>query len=293
MANLIRRKQIDQPEFSGFIVQVGDSNYYPLSSNPVGYVNQAALDSATGTLNSIVNSVSGDLNTKIQNSGNAANGFSNDISGALSIRLSNTGNSLLGEINSLSGYIVSVSGALNSTILSGSGAVSTKVDVASGFLKSYTDTVSGSLNNQIATGSSAANVDNIASGNNFNFSGTKTFLSPITAQTINISGSTNPTSISIVASSGVVSVVGNAGTFVSYYETGANASLFAVTDSNGLPMIELLDDYTLILGHSSRPSVIISGLSGYVLLPNLPTQAQTGGLPDGTIFRSGKHLMIL
>jgi hypothetical protein len=293
MANLIRRKQIDQPEFSGFIVEVGDSNYYPLSSNPVGYVNQATLNSATGTLNSIINSVSGDLDTKIQNSGSAANGFSNDISGALSIRLSNTGNSLLGEINSLSGYTVSVSGALNSTILSGSGAVSTKVDVASGFLKSYTDTVSGSLNNQIATGSSAANVNNIASGNNFNFSGTKTFLSPITAQTINISGSTNPTSISIVASSGVVSIVGDNGTFVSYFETGANASLYAVTDSNGLPMIELFDDYTLILGHSSRPSIIISGLSGYVLLPSLPTQTQTGGLPEGTIFRSGKHLMIL
>jgi len=293
MANLIRRKQIDQPEFSGFIVEVGDSNYYPLFSNPVGYVNQATLNSATGTLNSIINSVSGDLDTKIQNSGSAANGFSNDISGALSTRLSNTGNSLLGEINSLSGYTVSVSGALNSTILSGSGAVSTKVDVASGFLKSYTDTVSGSLNNQIATGSSAANVNNIASGNNFNFSGTKTFLSPITAQTINISGSTNPTSISIVASSGVVSIVGDTGPFVSYSETGANASLYAVTDSNGLPMIELFDDYTLILGHSNIPSVIISGLSGYVLLPSLPTQTQTGGLPDGTIFRSGKHLMIL
>jgi len=293
MANLIRRKQVDQPEFSGFIVEVGDSNYYPLSSNPVGYVNQATLDSATGTLNSIVNSVSGNLDTKIQNSGNAANGFSNNISGALSTRLSDTGNSLLAEINSLSGYTVSLSGALNSSILSGSGTVSVKVDVASGFLKSYADTVSGSLNNQIATGSSAANVNNIASGNNFNFSGVKTFISPINVQTINISGSNNPTSISLVASSGVVSIVGDAGTFVSYFETGANASLYAVTDSNGLPMIELFDDYTLILGHSSKKSIVISGLSGYVLLPNLPTQTQTGGLPDGTIFRSGKHLMIL
>lgn len=293
MANLIRRKQIDQPEFSGFIVEVGDSSYYPLSSNPDGYIDAATLSSATGTLNSIINSASGNLDTKIQNSGVAANAYSDATSGVLSTRLSSSGSYLTGQITSLSGYTISVSGALNSSITSASGTVSTKVDVASGYLKSYTDTVSGSINNQIATGSSATNVNSIASGNNFNFSGTKTFLSPITAQTINISGSTNPTSISIVASSGVVSIVGDAGTFVSYFETGANASLYAVTDSNGLPMIELFDDYTLILGHSNRPSIILSGLSGYVLLPSLPTQAQTGGLPDGTIFRSGKHLMIL
>ena len=293
MANLIRRKQVDQPEFSGFIVEVGDDNYYPLSSNPEGYVDAAALSSATGTLNSIINSTSGILDTNIQNSGAAANSFSNSISGALSTRLLDTGNYLLAEINYFSGYTISLSGALNSDIVSASGSVSTKVDVASGSLKSYTDTVSGSLNNQIATGSSATNVNNIASGNNFNFSGTKTFVSPITAQRINISGSTTPTNISLVASSGVVSVVGNAGTFVSYFETGANASLFAVTDSNGLPMIELFDDYTLILGHSNKTSILLSGLSGYVLLPSLPNQTQTGSLPSGVVFRSGNHLMII
>jgi hypothetical protein len=91
----------------------------------------------------------------------------------------------------------------------------------------------------------------------------------------------------------VVSVAGNAGNFVSYYETGANASLWAVTDSVGLPMIELFDDYTLILGHGSRPSVTLSGVSGYILMQNLPTQAQTGSLPQGVVFRSGNHLMII
>ena len=75
MANLIRRKQVDQPEFSGFIVEVGDDNYYPLTSNPEGYVDAAALSSATGTLNSIINSTSGNLNTKIDSSGNAAAAF--------------------------------------------------------------------------------------------------------------------------------------------------------------------------------------------------------------------------
>lgn len=293
MANLIRRKQVDQVEFSGFIVEVGDENYYPLSTNPSGYLDQAELNSATGTLNSLINSVSGVLNTTILNTGIAANSYSDTVSGTLSTRLQSTGNYLSGQIISLSGYTVSVSGNLYASITGASGVVSAKVDTASGYLKSYTDTTSGLLYNQIVAQSSATDVNKIASGNNFNFSGTKTFTSPITAQRINISGSTAPTSISLVASSGVVSVVGNAGTFVSYYETGANASLWAVTDSAGLPMLELFDDYTLILGHSSRPSVTLSGLSGYVLMQNLPTQTQTGGLPVGTIFRSGNYLMIL
>jgi len=293
MANLIRRKQVDQVEFSGFIVEVGDENYYPLSANPSGFLDQAALDSATGTLNASINSVSGVLNTSILNTGIAANAYSDTVSGTLSTRLESTGNYLSGQIISLSGYTVSVSGNLYASITGASGVVSTKVDTASGYLKSYTDTTSGLLYNQIVASSSATDVSNIASGNNFNFSGAKNFISPITAQRINISGSAAPTSISLVASSGVVSVVGNAGTFVSYYETGANASLWAVTDSAGLPMLELFDDYTLILGHSSRPSVTLSGLSGYVLMQNLPTQTQTGGLPVGTIFRSGNYLMIL
>jgi hypothetical protein len=66
-----------------------------------------------------------------------------------------------------------------------------------------------------------------------------------------------------------------------------------VADSAGLPMLELFDDYTLVLGHSSRKSIVLSGISGYVLLPNLPTQTQTGSLPSGTLFRSGNFLMIL
>jgi len=173
-----------------------------------------------------------------------------------------------------------------------SGVVSAKVDTASGYLKSYTDTTSGLLYNQIITQSNTTTVSGMASGT-FGFTGNKTFNSPITAQRINISGTSTPTSISLIASSGVVSIAGNAGTFVSYYETGANASLWAVADSAGLPMIELFDDYTLILGHSSRTSITLSGLSGYVLMQNLPNQTQTGGLPVGSLFRSGNYLMIL
>ncbi len=272
MANLIRKKQVDQVEFSGFIIEVADENYYPLSTNPSGYVDQTVLTSATGTLNSSINSVSGVLNTKILNSGIAANAYTDAVSGVLSTRLSDSGSYLSGQTTSLSGYTVSVSGNLYASITGSSGVVSAKVDTASGYLKSYTDTTSGLLYNQIITQSNTTTVSGMASGT-FGFTGNKTFNSPITAQRINISGTSTPTSISLIASSGVVSIAGNAGTFVSYYETGANASLWAVTDSAGLPMIELFDDYTLILGHSSRPSITLSGLSGYVLMQNLPNQS--------------------
>jgi hypothetical protein len=292
MANLIRKKQVDQVEFSGFIIEVADENYYPLSTNPSGYVDQTVLTSATGTLNSSINSVSGVLNTKILNSGIAANAYTDAVSGVLSTRLSNSGSYLSGQITSLSGYTVSVSGNLYASVTGSSGVVSAKVDTASGYLKSYTDTTSGLLYNQIIAQSNATTVSGMASGA-FGFTGNKTFNSPITAQRINISGTSTPTSISVIASSGVVSIAGNAGTFVSYYETGANASLWAVTDSAGLPMIELFDDYTLILGHSNRTSITLSGLSGYVLMQNLPNQTQTGGLPVGSLFRSGNYLMIL
>jgi len=279
-------------EFSGFIIEVADENYYPLSTNPSGYVDQTVLTSATGTLNSSINSVSGVLNTKILNSGIAANAYTDAVSGVLSTRLSNSGSYLSGQITSLSGYTVSVSGNLYASVTGSSGVVSAKVDTASGYLKSYTDTTSGLLYNQIIAQSNATTVSGMASGA-FGFTGNKTFNSPITAQRINISGTSTPTSISVIASSGVVSIAGNAGTFVSYYETGANASLWAVTDSAGLPMIELFDDYTLILGHSNRTSITLSGLSGYVLMQNLPNQTQTGGLPVGSLFRSGNYLMIL
>ena len=293
MANLIRRKQVDQVEFSGFIVDVGDDNYYPLASNPSNFIDNGDLSSATGQVYADLNYVADNLNTSIILSGQQSINYTNSVSGVLSTRLNDSGNNLSGQTIALSGYVVSVSGNLYNSITTSSGVLSTKVDTASGYLKSYTDTTSGLLYNQILAQSSATNVTNIASGDNFNFSGKKNFISPITAQKINISGSTTPTSISIIASPGVVSIAGTDGNFVSYYETGANASLWAVTDSVGLPMIELFDDYTLILGHGSRPSISLSGVSGYVLMQNLPTQAQTGSLPPGVVFRSGNHLMII
>lgn len=293
MANLVRRKQVDQAEFSGFFIEVGDVNYYPLVDNPSGFLDSDALDAATGTLNTKIDNVSGILANSIQSTGINSNLYTDNVSGALSARLQSSGASLTATDTALSGYIISVSGNLNASVTGASGVLNTKIDTSSGYAKTYTDTVSGVLNSQITASSNATTINNIVSGANFNFTGTKIFNSPVSAQRINLSGINTPSSISIIASSGYASVVGNAGTFVSYYETGANSSLWAVADSAGLPMLELFDDYTLVLGHSNRKSVVLSGISGYVLMPNLPNQNQTGTLPSGTLFRSGNYLMIL
>lgn len=293
MANLVRRKQVDQSEFSGFFVEVGAVNYYPLTTNPSGFLDSSALNSATGTLDTKINNVSGILANSIQSTGINANSYTDNVSGALSTRLISSGNSLSTVDSAISGYALSISGNLNSSLTGASGILNTKIDTASGTLKNYTDTISGLLNSQITAASNATVINNIVSGASFNFTGTKIFNSPITSQRLNVSGVTTPSSIAIVGASGMMSIVGNAGTFVSYYETGSNNSLWAVADSAGLPMLELFDDYTLILGHSSRKSVVLSGLSGYVLMPSLPNQTQTGSLPSGTLFRSGNHLMIL
>ncbi len=293
MANLVRRKQVDQVEFSGFFVEVGTGNFYPKSTNPSNYLYSGDLVTATGVVNTKIDSISGILNTTIGASGAAGITYADSISGALSTRLISSGSGLSTSINTLSGYVNTTSGNLQLIISGASGILNTKINTNSGYSQLYTDTISGVLNDKILSSSSAANVTSIVSGANFHFTGKKFFDSEILTNKISLSGASTPTSLSIVAASGVVSVVGALGTFVSYYETGVDNSLWAVTDSAGLPMLELFNDYSLTLGHSNRKSMTLSGLSGYVAFPSLPTQTQTGGLPSGTIFRSGNYLMII
>ena len=295
MPNLIRRKQVDQSEFSGFFVEVGDVNYYPLATNPSNFIDDGDLSTATGQVYVDLNAVSGNLNTSVILSGQNSITYTNVVSGNLSANLVSTGSSLTSSVSSLSGYVISVSGNLTAQISSASGVLNTKINTTSGDLKSYTNTVSGSLSSQIVSSSSSTVVNSIVSGNNFNFTGQKIFNSTVSASRINLSGLAAPSQIAIIASSGMVSIVGSSGTFMSFVETGigsASNSLFAVTDAAGLPMIELYDDYKLVLGHDSRKSIVLSGISGYVIMPSLPDYTQTTSLPSGSIFRSGNFLMI-
>jgi hypothetical protein len=293
MANLVRRKQVDQAEFSGFFVEVGNTNYYPVLGNPSGFLSQSDLNTATGFINNSINQVSGTLNSQIISTGSTNKIYTDVASGTLDSRLLSSGQSLTSSISGLSGYVNTTSGNLYSTITGVSGVLNTKINTTSGVLKSYTDTVSGNLTNQITAASNQTVVSGIASGDQYSFTGQKIFRSPITAPRVNFSGSATPTSIAIVASSGSVSIVGSGGTFMSFLETGTTNSLWSVANNAGVPMLELFDDDMLVIGKSTRRTALVSGVSGYLILPNLPTQTQTGGLPQGVLFRSGNFLMII
>lgn len=291
MPNLIRRKQVDAAEFSGFFIEVGDKNYYPVNTNPSGYVNQSVLDSSTGVINTTITNLSNSLTAAILATGQNANIYTNNVSGDISTRLNSSGSSLTSSINSLSGYVISSTGALDSKFTTTSGVLNTKINTLSGYSTNYTNTVSGVLDAKITAASNATIINNIVSGNNFSFTGTKTFLSPVNFERVNISGYSKPTSIRLIASSGSVSIVGNGGTFVSFLETGITNSLWSVADSAGLPNLELFDDNTLALGRSTLKAIIVSGVSSYIVMPNLPTSS--AGLPANTVYRDGNTLKIV
>lgn len=291
MPNLIRRKQVDAVEFSGFFVEVGDNNYYPVSTNPSGYINQSILDSSTGVINTTISNLSNSLNASILSTGQNANIYTNNVSGDISTRLNSSGDSLTSSINSLSGYVIASTGSLDAKLVSASGALNSQINALSGYSTNYTNTVSGVLDAKIAAASNATTINNIVSGNNFSFTGTKIFTSPSTFQRVNISGASTPTSIRLIASSGAVSIVGSGGTFVSFLETGVTNSLWSVADSAGLPNLELFDDNTLVLGRSTLKAMVISGVSSYIVMPNLPTSS--AGLPANTIYRDGNTLKIV
>lgn len=291
MANLIRIKQINNPELSGFVQNVGDISYYPLISNPSGYITQTVLSTATGVLNGNLLTLSGNLEADIATAQANAYNRSDSSSGVLSTRLNSTGAELYNQIYALSGTTTGISGYLSARDLSISGALNTKINTISGNSQNYTDLVSGSLSSQITASSSATTVTAIVSGVHFSFTGDKVFNSEITVPKINLSGIGTPTHINLQSSSGAMSIVGTGGAFVTYYETGVDSSLFAVTDPAGIPMIELFQDYTLNLGHAATKAIMLSGISSVLFLPNLPTSS--AGLPSGAVYRSGNNLMIV
>ena len=174
-------------------------------------------------------------------------------------------------------------------------ALNTKINTSSGDLKTYINNVSGVLNAQIINDSTSGYANAIASGTDFQFSGAKKFVSPISVPRINLSGASAPSEIAIVASSGQVSIVGSAGTFMSFVESGVGSSvnsLWAATDVAGIPVIEIFDDYTVVFGRSSSKAIIMSGISGYLIMPNLPNETQISSLPASTIYKSGGYIRI-
>lgn len=199
MANLVRLKQIDKPELSGYIVEVTDSSFYPIN-NPSGYISSVASDA-----NFIV--LSGNL---------ASTGYSLDskigiASGSLDLKLSDTGSILSSSINVLSGNLLvtnsnlsTVSGAANaaysavtgleyktSGVISGEVlALRSQISGVSGVLNSKISTVSGNLSSRIASLESnfaltGGNFVDIFSNNQV-VSGSKEFRSRISFREIDI-----------------------------------------------------------------------------------------------------------
>lgn len=148
MGNLIRLKQIDKPEVSGYIEQVGDSRYYS-QSNPSGYISSVAANASFQELSGDLSAVSGDLYAKLAATGQT-----------VSTNLASTGQTLDAKIDSLSGYVeVSnnnisiISGNVNTAELNSTGYAFNLVSNLSGdvtSLSGYVVNSDTSLSSQIS-----------------------------------------------------------------------------------------------------------------------------------------------
>ena len=199
MANLVRLKQIDQPELSGYIVEVTDNSFYP-SSNPSGYISSVASDSNFVVLSGNLNATGYALDAKI-----------GTTSGVLDLKISSTGSTLDSRITALSGSLLVTNS--NLSIVSGvasaaasavtgleyetSGALSgevayleSEISGVSGVLNVKISTVSGNLSSRIASleSSFAATGGNFVdvSSNGQIISGTKEFRDRTSFRQINI-----------------------------------------------------------------------------------------------------------
>ena len=129
MANLIRLKQIDKPEFSGYVEQIGDAKYY-LQSNPSGYISSISGDSYFLQLSGDVSSLSGDFSSDLATTGQT-----------LSTNLNSTGQTLDTKIDTLSGYVEDS----NADIATVSGNVNTAQTVSTGYAFSIGTDLSGDV----------------------------------------------------------------------------------------------------------------------------------------------------
>jgi hypothetical protein len=199
MANLVRLKQVDQPELSGYIVEVTDLKYYPVG-NPSGYLSSISSDSSFTSLSGQLYTSSGALNSKVDS-----------VSGVLSSSTASSGVYLEAQITTLSGHlntaIVSISGVSDQAIyaqflatgfqpvvsgaLSGERAAMTIIVTGtSGQLNTKISTVSGNLNSRIASletnfATTGSNFVDLIS-NSQTILGTKTFSNRIGFKQIDI-----------------------------------------------------------------------------------------------------------
>jgi len=199
MANVIRIKQIDQPELSGYILDVTDQNYYP-AANPSGYLSSVASDPDFIALSGDLNNTGIVLDNKI----NTLSGFTVSLVNSSGAFLQSEILSLSGDLNATNANLTTVSGLAISAIalttgldfdVSGviSGEVSklnSTITGVSGYLSSQTASVSGIFNSRVTTlentfATSGSNFLDLASNNQI-VSGSKSFTNRIGFKQIDI-----------------------------------------------------------------------------------------------------------
>ena len=199
MANLVRLKQLDKPELSGYILDVTDQSYYP-SNNPSGYISDVKSDNdfivlsgnlaVTGSnLSSLINTSGAALSGLVISTGNYLNSKIDTLSGYVEVTNLNvatvSGNTQY-AINLITGFEVEVSGVISGEVSglinlnsSTSGALNTKINNVSGNLGSRITVLE---NNFATTGSNFVDLNS----NNQTIEGSKTFNNKIGFKQIDI-----------------------------------------------------------------------------------------------------------
>lgn len=189
MANLIRLKQIEQPELSGYIVDVTDGSFYG-SSNPSGYISSVSSDPAFTALSGNLIStgytlytqdlaISGNLASSTQTTGIILQNKIDSLSGVVTNTIYDlatvsgladtaiylvtgleyeTSGVISGQVALLNSTITGTSGVLNTTILNASGNLNSRVvDLETNFAITGSNFVDLNSNNQVIEGSKIFN----------------------------------------------------------------------------------------------------------------------------------------
>jgi len=138
MANLVRLKQLDKPELSGYILSVTDENYYP-SNNPSGYISDISSDSDFIALSGNLNTTGSNLLSGINSSGAALSGLIISSGSFLDLRI----DTLSGNLNTTNANVSTVSGNAQYAINLITGYEVEVSGVISGEVSGLTDLITG------------------------------------------------------------------------------------------------------------------------------------------------------
>jgi hypothetical protein len=240
--------------------------------------------------------------------------FSTGISGELSGRLHNTGVNLQDQITSNDSAITALVADLATTGDGLTADLATTGDGLTADLKSTGDGLTAdlkstgdNLQDQVWTNDTDidllttnlkstgdvldAEVNQISDLNKI-FDGDKTFNDKIIVKDkINFSAidlNLNvDDSVSFDKSDGSILTLGQS------YTSEYGKCVLSATDAAGLPLFEVYEDDMIIIGRYSKNTVVVSGESVTMDLPNYTSPANTGTLSRGTLFRSGDHVRIV